>query len=602
MKPRLLTALKPHSMIIFTLSVVLFLFSQRGYTQAVDSFSKDTLQYYSSESLLSDVLDDLRDEKPDPNQKSEAEALINAIIKVSPGIFSDTLQNSGQNFDVTLGSLLPELNLTINENSQGRPSLSQENNRTGSSKKSGSRSLKGSGGVNSIRVDDAVDAPMNSYSAAELVQEVLVTGCLTASNITFSGNESVQIGYFNKGNSDFPLSEGIVLSTGNVADAEGDNTATNITTEVGTGGDTELQNIATGTVQDASVLEFDFVPAGNTVTFSYIFASEEYPEWSCSQYNDVFGFFVTSLENDGIGYNNQNVAQLPAGLGNVSINNVHGPGRGDGSLSYSYDQTLTNPFGCSGVSTSTVFSENFSNGFSQWTFNPSQGNWYISSSKARFDNRTPARRFNYSYAMESISINTTPNVSTELSYNLQLNDDEYNSQEFMEVEVWDGSSWNSVALYTNNSNYNNSYQIDISAYVTSSQIKVRFHAYGDDSDDIDYWYVDNVEVVQSIVSGVNETDYYSFDTSCSASNPDYYVDQSSYVYTRGTGDCIESVRGFPPYTLYKNIEADGRTVKLTATFTAVPCSTYHIKLAVGDVADRKYDSCFSGRKLFPPKW
>ena len=102
--------------------------------------------------------------------------------------------------------------------------------------------------------------------------------------------------------------------------------------------------------------------------------------------------------------------------------------------------------------------------------------------------------------------------------------------------------------------------------------------------------MDNVEVVQSIVSGVNETDYYSFDTSCSASNPDYYVDQSSYVYTRGTGDCIESVRGFPPYTLYKNIEADGRTVKLTATFTAVPCSTYHIKLAVGDVADRKYDS------------
>ncbi|PLW98668.1 MAG: hypothetical protein C0593_04915, partial [Marinilabiliales bacterium] len=556
----------------------------------MSSLDTDTLKYYSSETLLVDVLDDLRDDKPDPGQKREAQHIINALLKLSPGIFSDTLSIPVQDFEISLGSLLSGTVITETESNANIPPLSQENNRKGSAKKGGNRDLKGSGGVNSIRVDDAVDAPMNSYSAAQLVQEVLVTGCLTASNITFSGNESVQIGYFNKGNADFPLSEGIVLSTGNVADAEGDNTATNITTEVGTGGDTELQNIATGTVQDASVLEFDFVPAGNTVTFSYIFASEEYPEWSCSEYNDVFGFFVTSLENDGINYNNQNVAQLPGGLGNVSINNVHGPGRGDGSLSYNYDETLSNPFGCSGVSTSTVFSENFSSGLAQWTFNPSQGNWYIKSSKARFDDRTPSRRYNYSYAMESVAINVTPNITTELSYNLQLNDYSDNQQEFMEVEVWDGSSWNSVAIYANDGNFSNSYQIDISAYVTTSQIKVRFRAHGDDSNDIDYWYVDEIQVTQSVVSGSNETDYYSFNTSCSSSNPDYYVDQSSYVYETGTGDCIESVRGFPPYTLYKNIEADGRTVKLTATFTAVPCSTYHIKLAVGDVADRQYDS------------
>ena len=73
-------------------------------------------------------------------------------------------------------------------------------------------------------------SPQNTYTPQQLVENVLVTGCLTASNITFTGASS-QIGYFTSGSSSFPLAEGIILSTGDVADAEGPNYDYNTTNE-----------------------------------------------------------------------------------------------------------------------------------------------------------------------------------------------------------------------------------------------------------------------------------------------------------------------------------------------------------------------------------
>jgi large repetitive protein len=48
---------------------------------------------------------------------------------------------------------------------------------------------------------------------------------------------------------------------------------------------------------DMCRLEFDFVPQGDTLSFNYRFGSEEYPEWVCSQYNDIFGFFISGVPN-----------------------------------------------------------------------------------------------------------------------------------------------------------------------------------------------------------------------------------------------------------------------------------------------------------------
>ncbi|WP_200959875.1 choice-of-anchor L domain-containing protein, partial [Cylindrospermopsis sp. CR12] len=72
------------------------------------------------------------------------------------------------------------------------------------------------------------------------------------------------------------------------------------------------------TGKDAAVLEFDFVPTNSFLTFNYVFASEEYNEWVSTQFNDVFGFFVT----DSLGVTT-NIAVIPGTTTPIAINNVN---------------------------------------------------------------------------------------------------------------------------------------------------------------------------------------------------------------------------------------------------------------------------------------
>nr|WP_320153925.1 choice-of-anchor L domain-containing protein [uncultured Draconibacterium sp.] len=195
--------------------------------------------------------------------------------------------------------------------------------------------------TNSGSIEVAENATYNSYSPQDLVNNVLISGCLTAQNVKFGYYERYshswngwknhswssiagdrQLGYFNKGNSDFPLSEGLILSTGKIRSAKGPNNLASKTDEIeNNAGDPDLENIS-GSYRsyDAAVLEFDFVPAGNTLEFKYIFASEEYREWSCSQFNDAFGFFLSGPGISG----KVNLAKLANGT-EVTINNIHGP-------------------------------------------------------------------------------------------------------------------------------------------------------------------------------------------------------------------------------------------------------------------------------------
>ncbi|MBP8993972.1 MAG: choice-of-anchor L domain-containing protein, partial [Bacteroidales bacterium] len=151
----------------------------------------------------------------------------------------------------------------------------------------------------------------SQFTVQQLVTEVLITGCLTASNITFVGSP-VQIGYFSNAIPGLDFAEGVILSTGNVMDAPGPNTSGSTYTELGGAGDTQLNSLlSSGSTEDAAVLEFDFVPASDMLEFQYVFASEEYPEFAPpnnSSYNDVFGFFISGGPEN---YDNVNVALIP---------------------------------------------------------------------------------------------------------------------------------------------------------------------------------------------------------------------------------------------------------------------------------------------------
>ncbi|MDG2226358.1 MAG: choice-of-anchor L domain-containing protein, partial [Flavobacteriales bacterium] len=57
-------------------------------------------------------------------------------------------------------------------------------------------------------------------------------------------------------------------------------------------GDGLLDGLSSASTEDAAILEFDFEAVGSSISFRYVFASEEYLEYVNAGYNDVFGFFI----------------------------------------------------------------------------------------------------------------------------------------------------------------------------------------------------------------------------------------------------------------------------------------------------------------------
>jgi len=175
-------------------------------------------------------------------------------------------------------------------------------------------------------------AAESAMNAEDLTIEVLIDGggCSTITNFQVKDNPSAQYpspnrswGYFESGASAFPFERGIVLTSGYAKDAEGPNTGNVSEGDYGWPGDAQANVLAGDNTYNATVFEFDFVPFGDHISFNYIFASEEYPEFVCQTYNDVFGFIISGpgIVNDP-GLDGKNIALLPNG-NPVTINNVN---------------------------------------------------------------------------------------------------------------------------------------------------------------------------------------------------------------------------------------------------------------------------------------
>lgn len=159
---------------------------------------------------------------------------------------------------------------------------------------------------------------------AVLVDTMLGTG-VTASGITYSGYPFAT-GTFNGALSNIGFNSGAFLCTGDINMAVGPNNSGSLSL----GGsmvpctDPQLNALGTTTLYDAAVLEFDFVPMSDTLKFRYVFGSEEYPEFVCSNFNDVFGFFISGPNPLGGTYSNVNIATIPGSGGlPVAINTVN---------------------------------------------------------------------------------------------------------------------------------------------------------------------------------------------------------------------------------------------------------------------------------------
>ena len=170
----------------------------------------------------------------------------------------------------------------------------------------------------------------NTLFPTQLVQNVLLGGGVTATNITFNGGPgnimSEQIGSFDGTASNVGLDAGVIMATGDIQVALGPNDQGGSTEGGGNfgSGDPDLELLSGVSTNDAAILEFDFVPTGDSLKFRYVFSSEEYDEYVCGTVNDAFGFFLSGPSIAGPYSNGAiNIALVPGTQIPVSINTVN---------------------------------------------------------------------------------------------------------------------------------------------------------------------------------------------------------------------------------------------------------------------------------------
>lgn len=184
-------------------------------------------------------------------------------------------------------------------------------------------------GINTIKAQSI--SVTDNISAQDLVQNYLInSSCANVSNFSASGGDfgvMKSYGIFTNTTPTFSFTNGIILSTGRAISATGPNDS--LLSEGATTwlGDIDLeQSLSISGSINASVLEFDFVPITNRISFDYIFSSEQYlsnPTANQCNFTDGFAFLLKEV---GGGSPYQNLALIPGTSTPVKVNTVRGSG------------------------------------------------------------------------------------------------------------------------------------------------------------------------------------------------------------------------------------------------------------------------------------
>lgn len=173
---------------------------------------------------------------------------------------------------------------------------------------------------------------INGNQTATILAQALVGTGVTVTNPVLTCNQNSN-GLFTvtpPAVSNLGLTDGIILTSG-VAQTTGttfgaNGPAANLpANSMGGPGDADLTTLALKPTFDACILEFDFVPVGDTIKFDYVFASAEYQGFTCSNYGDIFGFFISGPAITGpFSGNSKNIALVPGTSCPVGVNTING--------------------------------------------------------------------------------------------------------------------------------------------------------------------------------------------------------------------------------------------------------------------------------------
>ena len=177
--------------------------------------------------------------------------------------------------------------------------------------------------------------------AQSLAQKLVGAGVII-SNVHLTGSKLSTAFFYNQGNTQLGIDSGIVLTTGRALSGNGyiglnGPQSALASNQIGTEGDDQLDDLVSPSeTADAVILEFDFTPVGDSVKFKYVFSSEEYPTFTCSNFNDVFAFFISGPGISGT----KNIALVPGTNIPVAINSIN-----SGSPGNSYNLSTCNLIG-----------------------------------------------------------------------------------------------------------------------------------------------------------------------------------------------------------------------------------------------------------------
>lgn len=181
-----------------------------------------------------------------------------------------------------------------------------------------------------MQVTNANTPPYNDMT--ELIRQHLTGAGVDILNVEFLG-EPAAVGYFTGGDQAIGLTRGILMTTGSAESQSGvfgtigaEETGSDFasTDNLISEPDPILGQLVGANIRDLNRYRITFRPRSDSIRFRYVFASEEYPEYACSPYNDVFGFFLSGPHPDSVSpYQNFNLALVPGTNLPVAINNIH---------------------------------------------------------------------------------------------------------------------------------------------------------------------------------------------------------------------------------------------------------------------------------------
>jgi len=178
-----------------------------------------------------------------------------------------------------------------------------------------------------------------AHSPQNLFQSLVGEGIILKSYSITKATSDEAFGFFEDPKSSLGMKKGLIMTTGGISGLCGANTSPAMSNtrhdnpsyrtdvhEQPSLRSFELEKLLKNGKKtfDACVLEMDIVPTADTLSFNYVFGSEEYDEFVGTEFNDVFAFFITGEGITG----EKNLAVVPGTDIPVSVNTINNGANG----------------------------------------------------------------------------------------------------------------------------------------------------------------------------------------------------------------------------------------------------------------------------------